>query len=209
MSIELFIFDWSGTISDDRKPVYEANMRILKAYGKQVIPFKEWLSISTSSAVEFLSSQGINWNPSILSELYKRYYNEEVKNGNAPKIYPKVKNVLKHLKDKRKELAVLSSHPECFLLKEAKDYEISNLFFLIMGGIKDKKIGLETVYKNLDYLPESTIYIGDTIYDIRAAKSLNLKSAAVCGGYHSKDKLKEENPDYLLENLSTLKDIIQ
>jgi beta-phosphoglucomutase-like phosphatase (HAD superfamily) len=41
MPIKLYIFDWSGTLSDDRRPVYEANMRVLVAYGKQRMTFQQ------------------------------------------------------------------------------------------------------------------------------------------------------------------------
>lgn len=27
--VELMVFDWSGVVSDDRPPVYEANMRVV------------------------------------------------------------------------------------------------------------------------------------------------------------------------------------
>ena len=43
MTIQLVIFDWSGPISDDRRPVYEADMAILRKYRKPAAPFEEWV----------------------------------------------------------------------------------------------------------------------------------------------------------------------
>ena len=37
--MNLFIFDWSGVISDDRKPVYEANTRLLRERGLKILTF--------------------------------------------------------------------------------------------------------------------------------------------------------------------------
>ena len=38
LDVDVVIFDWSGTISDDEKPVYKAGMRVLEKFGKKIIP---------------------------------------------------------------------------------------------------------------------------------------------------------------------------
>ena len=205
MAIELFIFDWSGTISDDKKPVYEANMKILESHGISRVPFEEWLNFAVQNASEYLFRQGINKNYQELMKLYCGFYEEEVKSGNKPYIYPEAKEILKSIQDGAKDLAVLSSHPIVFLLKEAKQYGIEDCFAMIEGSIRDKVAGLEAIYNALGYPKEETAYIGDAIYDVRSAKKLGLVSIAVCGGYNSKDMLEREKPDFLLENLAALK----
>ena len=208
MRIELLIFDWSGVISDDRRPVYEANMKILKQYGKPPMPFEEWLSKTTLSPVEFLRNCGIDETPEKLYSLYKTYYDEVIDSGMLPKIYPDVHDVFLFLKKRRKKLSVLSSHPADNLRKEVELYGLTKFLDLIVGSCRDKVRGLRSICKELKIKPEFALYIGDTVYDIRSAKKAGIRSAAVCTGYHSRERLEKENPDFLLGCLSDLKEIV-
>jgi len=205
MSIKLIIFDWSGVISDDRRPVYEVNMKILRDYNKPTMSFEEWLPRTTMTPIELLANHGVHGNPDKLFNLYKKYFDEEIESGIVPRIYPDVHNVFKYLKEKGKRLAVLSSHPTDNLRKEAGHYNLTSFFDLIYGDLKDKAKGLQNICSELDIKPEFALYIGDTIYDIRAAKEAGVHSGGVCQGYHTKERLKDENPEFLLKSLSELK----
>ena len=57
--IRLGIFDHSGVISDDRPPVYEANMVLLERFGLSRISFEDWLLASKASAGDWLLSHGV------------------------------------------------------------------------------------------------------------------------------------------------------
>src|SRR4030042_669957 len=154
MNIKLLIFDWSGVISDDRRPVYEANMKILRDYNKPTISFEEWLPRTTMTPIELLANHGVHGNPDKLFNLYKKYFDEEIESGIVPRIYPDVHNVFKYLKEKGKRLAVLSSHPTDNLRKEAGHYNLTSFFDLIYGDLKDKSKGLQNICSELDIKPE-------------------------------------------------------
>ena len=70
--VRLLTFDWSGVISDDRPPVYEANMRMLEMYGKQRMSFEQWLPQTTMTPIEFMANQGVNGNPDSVFGLYRK-----------------------------------------------------------------------------------------------------------------------------------------
>ena len=206
MRINLFIFDWSGVISDDRWPVYEANMRVFEDYGKPRLSFWEWLPRTTMTALEIFENHGIHGDPKELFALYGEYYSETVKSGITPTIYPDAHDAFQHIRHKGKKLAVLSSHPEDNLKKEAEQYGILPLLNHISGNSRDKAQGLASVCNSLGEAPEHALYTGDMIYDIRGAKEAGLNSAGVCTGYHTRERLEKEKPDLMLECLSDLKD---
>lgn len=205
MKINAFIFDWSGVISDDRAPVYEANMQMLRDYNKPDMTFEEWLPRTTLTPIEFLKNHGVDDDPEKLWVLYKRYLNEAVGAGIVPKVYPDAQDVLGHLKEGDKTIAVLSSHPEYNLIREADNYGLRRLLTLVLGNSKDKVSGLLEVCENLDEKPEHCLYTGDTVFDIQAAKGAGVHSAGVCQGYHIRERLESENPDIILETLSDIK----
>lgn len=208
MKIELAIFDWSGVISDDRRPVYKASMRVLRDYKKQIMSFEEWLPRTTMTPAEFFANHGVYDDPEELYALYKKYYGEAVESGIVPEVYPDACDVFQHLKKSGRDAAVLSSHPTENLEREAEDYGVALFLSLICDSAQDKIEGLRAVCRQLTMNPTSALYVGDTIYDIRAAKGAGLHSVGICTGYHVKERLEGEEPEFLLECLADLKEIL-
>lgn len=56
--------------------------------------------------------------------------------------------------------------------------------------------------KNID--PQDVFVIGDTIYDVRAGKSLGARTISVCTGSTPRGTLEAMSPDYLFEDLSDI-----
>lgn len=213
MGIELFVFDWSGVISDDRKPVYEANNRLLIENGHPGMTFEEWLPQTQLTVIKLLESQGIQCDPEEASMLYKQYLDEAIAKGITPTVYPDVEEVLSYLKNKDKAVAVLSSHPSENLFQEAENYGVRHYLDFVMGGSRDKVQGLKRIVTQKFKLPlEKALYTGDTVYDIRAAKEAGVKCAGIVGpegnqrGYHSRERLAAESPDFILDSLKDLMD---
>ncbi|MFA5926214.1 MAG: HAD family hydrolase [Parcubacteria group bacterium] len=201
---ELIIFDWSGVLSDDRMPVFAANMKMLEDYGKLTMNLEGWLSNTEMTIVRFIHKRGIKATAGSINKKYKKYYNESIKSGITPKIMPSAKRVLRHLRRKNIRLAVLSSHPHKNLKKEMAEYGLSRYFNEVVGEVKDKVESLRKICKDLDTDPGRSAYVGDMISDIQSAKQVGATSIAVSTGYHSKKRLKNEKPDYLFGKLSDL-----
>lgn len=203
-NINLFIFDWSGVISDDRKPVYETTARVLAQYGKPVLPFHEALRDATMTPLSYYRKHGISEDADILTALFRQYFNEAVQRGNAPTLYADAGSVFERLTKNGKEITVLSSHPTEFVKREASGYGINHLITHIRGGSHNKEEDLQNILAYLKTPHEQALYCGDTIYDIRAAKQTGIQSAGIASGYHSKEQLASENPDFLFDTLSEL-----
>lgn len=202
--INIIIFDWSGVISDDRLPVYESNMRLLEKYGKSRVSLSQWLPRTKFSVVEFLESFGIYGNPQEILEEYRNTLNSVRKEGIHPQVYPNAKRSLEKLTAKRIRLAVVSSHPEKSLKEEAKEYRIFDLFDRFLGSSRDKTLGILGILKGWNVSYKNASYIGDTIYDIQAAKKANVFSIGITTGYHMKNRLLKEKPDLIVDSLKEL-----
>jgi len=204
IGIKAIISDWSGVFSDDRKPVYEANMRVLEKHGKIRISFDEWLPVTRLTPVEFFKDFGIDGDHDALFEEYRVEYSQVGKEGLHPVAYPDAKDFLTSLKAKRIPIIVVSSHPEQNLRTEAIAYGIDHYFEGFYGNLKDKDAAIQMVCKLKNLHSSSAAYIGDTIYDVQEAKKAGAKSVAVATGYHVKERLDREDPDLLLNSLSEL-----
>ncbi len=204
-NLSTLIFDWSGVISDDRKPVYEANMRLLERYGKSRMTFEEWLPRTTLSAREFLANHGVLGETDELFEQYRQELNKVRSKGIHPVLYPNTRVALRNLSKDGKQLVVVSSHPEKNLREEAKEYKIEHFFKFFLGNSKDKASGILEVCERVSVSPSLNVaYIGDTIYDIQAARRTGVYSIAITNGYHILKRLKGENPDKIIDSLVEL-----
>lgn len=204
--IKLIVFDWSGVISDDRRPIYEANMRILEEHGKPRISFEDWLPNTTMNVVGTMRNHGIDTAAETLLEMLRGFYNKLVESGNKPVVYPDALDTISSLHSRGLKMAVLSSHPE--VTKEAEEYGLKGFFSLIIENSRDKVHGLKEVCNRLGIEPQDTLYVGDGIHDIKAAKGAGVHSAGILTGYHSEEILKKEEPHLgLLNNLSELKNM--
>jgi phosphoglycolate phosphatase len=63
---------------------------------------------------------------------------------------------------------------------------------------------LDELMDDLVAMPERTLMIGDTNYDLQMAKNAGVQSAAVCYGAQSRDKLITYDPHYVFEDFSQL-----
>src|SRR3989338_4440507 len=194
MKYQTIIFDWSGTISDDRIPVYEANRVILKRYKKEIPPIEQFLSQTVGTFQEFARSLGIDEDVETLSRLYAEAYERITNSGTTPILFCDVHNSVNTLRNNNFDLAVLSSHPQKSLEKEAVNYKIREYFTILRGDSRNKTRDLSTLCKRLSFFPSKTIYLGDMVQDIKAAKLSGLQSAVITTGYHSREKLLRENP---------------
>jgi len=206
MKVKIVVFDWSGVISDDAEPVYWANMKILNEFGKPKMSFEEWKGRTTLSPREFLKNHGIDEDPEKLFELYARYFSEAPV---RPKVFPDVKETFSYLKSKNKNIVVISSHPEQNLRNEISEYGLDDYISSIYGSIKDKTYALIILSETLKIPISEILYVGDTIWDVMAAKKAGIHSAAVLTGYHSKEMLTEQTPELIINKLNDLKKYIR
>ncbi|MBI4359822.1 MAG: HAD family hydrolase [Candidatus Jacksonbacteria bacterium] len=206
--INLFIFDWSGVISDDRKPVYETTARVLTKYGKSVLPFSEIWKDATMTPLEYYRKNGISENEDVLVALFSAYFNEAVANGSKPTIYADAPCVFEQIAKNGRKIAILSSHPKKFVEREAREYGIDHHITHVLGGSHNKETDLQNILIRLQIPNKHALYCGDTIYDIQAAKVVGIQSVGVASGYHPKEMLAAENPDFLFDTLTEITSLL-
>jgi phosphoglycolate phosphatase-like HAD superfamily hydrolase len=212
--IESLVTDHSGVLLDDREAFHKANMMILKKYDKPLMTIEEWLGKTQIDGAKFLQSQGINEGKDFLNNMNKKCYEEVVRSGVKPVIYPDVKETLEFLDRRGITMSILSTHPQDNLISETKDYEILGFFTLVVGSSKDKTKDLTEICKKIG--KKKTLYVDDSRWGVLAANNAkalatengnNILTAGITTGYHPRNMLEEVNPDGILEAFSDLKPI--
>ncbi len=197
-SVSLCVFDFSGTISDDRPQAHEAANMALHHFGKPYASFDGCLSANKASAPEFLRHCGVQGNDSELQGVYSRFYSMVSGNGNKPSIYPGAKEVLEYISSKGKYIAVVSSHPIRHLVEESEMYRIKQYISDFVGDSIKKAKSIELVCKKFGVSPAHTAYVGDTVQDIKSAREAGVIPVGVTNGYQKKEFMKIGNDDILM-----------
>jgi phosphoglycolate phosphatase len=210
-NIKLIIFDLDGTIVDAYDAIIDSFNYTMK---KLHLPMVEPLLIR----------KAVGWGDKmLLSPFVKKGLLAKALNIYQPHhrvsllkkshLIPGAKNILKYLKEKGYGLAVASNRPSEFTRILIKHLKIDRFFDYVLCAdqIKRGKPDPEIILRIMKYLSRSkrsTIYIGDMTVDVQAAKAAGVMSIAVLTGSSSKQEIKKERPDFILENIVYLRKVL-
>ncbi|MEK7602386.1 MAG: HAD hydrolase-like protein [Patescibacteria group bacterium] len=190
--IDLVISDWSGVISDDRRTVHEALMRMLAKRGIARMSYTDWEQTARVSPRKFLTSMSelkVFGTFEELADEYEETFNLVSFEGLRPEVFPDVQDFLSHIKLNLPGTVVVvaSSHPQKYLEDEAKLFGVHGLIKDFVGDAHEKITALKGV---LGGVPANrAVYVCDSRYDICAARGAGITAIGIPTGYHSETEL--------------------
>ncbi len=94
-----------------------------------------------------------------------------------------------------------------FLKRNNIDQYFSNVYGNV--GLFSKAQAIKRVMKRERFEPSESIYIGDEVRDIEAAKKVGIPIISVTWGYNGKEILSKYQPDYLVDSPRALQKTIK
>lgn len=201
------IFDWSGVVKDAVKSQLWIVNRIFSRYGVSEISLEEFRE---------------NWEqPYIL--FYQKYLPKDFTKDDQAKIYreaifhkdcPKslafsgIAAVIQSFQKQGVFLAVVSSDLRETVDSEIKEYGLENAFSEIVTDAHDKFDAVCEIIEKNNLLVQDTFFVGDSNHEIDVAKKLGIKSIAVTWGFNSEQRLRDRNPDYIVNNSEELLNLV-
>ena len=155
------------------------------------------------SPVDGFRKKGVTVSGDEIYAVYRRFFREALTQGAHPCLIPGAREALEQLYGNL-TLGIVSSHPQIYLEPEARAYGILPLVEMLRGDSQNKIESLGAVCQMLGLERNRTMYVGDTIYDIRSAREAGLVTAGVTTGYHTREALEAEKPDYLFTTLGDI-----
>jgi len=203
--IKLIIFDRSWTLKDNFKEFVELTKLICDELWLKYIPENEIKETFTLPYMKF-------WNhyfPELKKEEQDKAYLSVVnKTTIVSKPYTWVRDILLEIKNKSYKLMIVSSDGIEKANKELVDFGMVDFFDEIHTWIHEKSIVLKEILNRHSLKWEEVLYIGDTSWDVEAGKSAWMKTVWISRWFQSKTKLKASEPDYLIDDILELKNII-
>jgi phosphoglycolate phosphatase len=106
-------------------------------------------------------------------------------------------------------LAVVTTNSSKNVSRFLANHKIDFIDFIYADTRLSGKAGvLKKAIKKQALTPSKTLYIGDEIRDIKAAKAAGIGIVAVSWGYNTKAVLAEHNPEYLVSTLEQLEEAV-
>lgn len=197
------IFDVDGTILDTEEAILKSLQRTLKEevsleYKKEELMFA--LGIPGKEALKRLNVLDIERILSIWSDVMLSFMDDI-------KVFEQIEEVVKQLVSKQIKLGIVTSKTNLEMTNEFEKYGLNAYFSEIITASHTEKHKphpepLLACLENLAVDRKNAIYIGDSIYDLKCAKSAGVKFALALWG--SKTRKGFEEADYILNEPNDL-----
>lgn len=202
---KLVLFDFDGTLADNSEGIFNS---IRYALGKMDLPVPDGAVLRTFIGPSLFDSfrrvfGGSDAEAERFVTLYREYFAPTGKY--QARIYPGIPRVLQALRADGYRVAVCSSKPIEFVTAIAKDKGIHELFdaFFCPGfamSASDKTGFIREGMRHFGVTPAETLMIGDTRFDIEAAKNAGVQSLGVRYGFAAENELETAGADLFADD---------
>jgi len=210
--VNLIIFDLDGTILDSKTDIINSVNSMLKAMGLKEKPFKE-IEGFIGAGIQQLIVDSLESSDVMRVEeavkIYKDIYRKHMFDNSI--LYPGTEKILKYFKDKKK--AIMSNKSSEFIHMALKKFSIESFFVKVLGGDdencrKPNPCPIFKLMKEFDASPQETVIVGDSLYDMKSGKDAGVLTCGVVYGIGYKEDVLASQPDFIIDNIVKLKDIL-
>ena len=212
-SYDPILFDLDGTLTDPGEGIRNSVAHALNYYGLQMSTaelnrfigpplaegFQEFCGFSAGQAAEAV-------------EHYREYYREKGMLEN--RVYEGIPELLAHLREAGKILAVATSKPEVFARKILRHYGLGDYFQVIAGseldGSRSKKHEVAAYALSRCLVSDSgrAVLVGDRRHDVEGARLVGIDAVGVTFGYGSEEELLSAGAPAIAHSVAELEQIL-
>ena len=208
-SFQLFVFDFDGTLVDTQRDIADSVNRALAELGLRTLD-RETLFTFIGKGVQQLMARSLDGTgcddlPRAV-EVFMKYYDVHLMDQTT--LFPNCRETLDHLS--HKQCTILSNKPTGFITRILDALDCRAPFATIIGGdlMPEKKpdpVGLHHLMQKHQVRPEDMLMIGDSLVDIETGKRAGVRTCGVTYGHAGKESLETAQPDWIIDDLSELK----
>ncbi|WP_174728714.1 pyrophosphatase PpaX [Mesobacillus harenae] len=208
--VNTVLFDLDGTLIDTNELIISSFLHTLEHYYPRQYKREDVYAFIGPSLWETFGKM----NPEQVDEMIAMYREHNLANHDLiVKEFTGVYETVRTLKENGYKLAIVSTKISDTIYKGLKLTGLDEFFEVVIGldHVTNEKPDPEPVYKALGLLnskPEEAIMVGDNYHDILAGKNAGTKTAGVAWSLKGRDYLAEFKPDFMLENMADLLDIV-
>jgi phosphoglycolate phosphatase-like HAD superfamily hydrolase len=138
-------------------------------------------------------------------ELYSKYIHEV----GDPQLYSNSLELIQFLYDHEWKLFVVSSDPFSKLLPEIEKSGFAHCIQKVIGEVHEKAESISSLISEFQLDKNQTYYVWDTTGDVEAGKIAGTKTIWISWGFQHKTILEQSNPDFLIDDIIEIKNIVR
>jgi len=216
----LVLFDIDGTLSSDSSYDYEVHVFVAKQLFGIDISLEEIMKYGGLPERPFieviLKEHGIDATVENIDKFLKKFEDLYVVNVGSDDIHvlPGVEKLLLKLKEEDIPCGIITGNTMKVAFSKLEYVGLGGIF--IVGGYAEDSferdgIIMTSIKKakeaNMEF--DTVFVVGDTPYDIEAAKKAGVKIIAVATGQHSSEKLSKMDADFVLSDLKDINKFLE
>ncbi|MDE0825384.1 MAG: dihydroneopterin aldolase [Akkermansiaceae bacterium] len=195
------IFDWSGTLVDDKGPTLDATNAVLQRFDKEPMGWEEFRSRFRLPYSEFYEEvlPGIP-----LAELEDHFRAGFRDSEQAVRPLEGTVEFLNWCRENGLRMFVLTSMDAKEFASQVEAFGFGEYFEETYAGVLDKRKVIHEILREHDLVPEETGYVGDMVHDIETALHGGVVPVGVLSGYDDSERLAAAGPRFLLACVKSL-----
>ncbi len=209
MRFKLLVFDWDGTLVDSQARIVGSFQNAIADVAlpeRSSAQITHVVGLSLELAIATLFPDASPQQHSLLAQGYRHhFFNAQ---ANASPLFPKVVDGLQAFHKAGYDLAVATGKSRRGLDQALAETQLLTLFHSTRTAdetcSKPNPQMLHEIMDELAILPNETLMIGDTDYDLQMAQNAGVASVAVTYGMHEKTRLLACNPLICIDRFSNL-----
>ena len=210
--INLVVFDLDGTLVKSHKTIYKATIKTLVKLGlPSELNEDKFYSLLGHHFGDIFRECNIEV-PDVeyFIKVYKGLYFDFI---DESELYPNVSEVLQELKRKNIKTGLLTTKGYDQAINLSEHFHIDKYLDEIKGringvAIKPAPDQFLEICKSQTCDPKFSMMVGDTELDILCGKNAGAATCAVSYGYRDVEEIKALEPDYLIDDLKEILDLI-
>lgn len=208
MNHKTIVFDFDGTIADTYEQLIKLANELADEFNYKPISQSELLRLKNLSSWEIIKQAQIPLFK--IPFLFKRIQKELNKEIERINIFSEIETVLHQLKARDYQLGIITSNTEKNVKNVLDKYELNHLFDFIYAEttIFGKHRIINEVIRTKKIDRGDLIYVGDETRDIRSAQKSRVAIVAVAWGFHSREILAKQKPEFIVDRPLELLDAI-
>jgi pyrophosphatase PpaX len=202
-ALRTLLFDLDGTLIDSVRLILDSYHHTLAAHGLPGRTDDEWLQgVGTPLRVQFADWKD---DPERLEALIATYREYNLANHDRMvTIYPGVLEAMRQVKARGATTGLVTSKNQQGAVRGLRLVGLNELIDVMVcaDDVENPKPHPEPVERAVRLLgadPTATVYIGDSIHDMRSGRAAGVKTAAVLWGPFGREHLEHAEPDFWLQ----------
>ena len=194
MKYKHIIWDWNGTLLNDRHFCIEIMNNVLRRRGMENMT-EEWFMENFCFPVKtYYEKLGFDLAKEPFEISGDEFIAEYMERIDEPDLHKGVPEVLKAVYEMKVDQSLLSASSQSMLDEILKTHQIKSYFIRIMGQDNHYAYGKEEMGKRwvreLDHGHHEVLFVGDTLHDKEVADLIGADCVLVSNGHVSKRRLK-------------------